>query len=549
MKREHLYTTRWIAALALVLAAMVLVWALLELRSTRLELTEALEEQAQTVMALARRGLDNAALSWEFVESGLEERLLDNARLLERLDREGRLTPATLEQIARENDLHRINLFDREGRRLLSSHSFVGEPPVQAPRRLLQPVLGDSSDELVLGFRQRFFGAGQFFAVARHRRGGGAIVVHADAEALLAFRRDVGAGSFIKLIADNETIRYAVVQDSGGVLLASDGVTEMSAPAADPFLGRVLSADPPQMRFTRYRDEEILEIAAPVHLGENDATLLRIGLSAASLHRAERTALWRIGISTLLLLLTGFLTTGALLRELRLHRRAEEQRERQEQIDAMGHLASGVAHEIRNPLNAVSIIAQRLDREFEPSQESEEYHQLTGTLAAESRRINDIVSQFLRFARPAPLNRQPVRLDALVAHVAALLQGEAADSGVTLISQCREVKEVMADGDQLTQALINLARNSLAACAKGGRIELTCTPHGDRILLSVTDDGAGIDPENLGKIFNLYFTTREGGSGLGLSIVQQIISQHDGTIEVESAPGRGTRFTITLPAR
>ncbi len=548
MIKEHNYTTRWIAALALALAAMVLVWALLELRSTRRELTAALEEQAQTVMALARRGLDNAALSWEVVEAGLEERLLDNARLLERLDREGRLTPASLEQIARENDLHRINLFDREGRRLLSSHTFAGESPVVAPRRLLQPVLGDSSDELVLGFRQRFFGAGQFFAVAVHRQGGGAIVVHADAEALLAFRREIGAGSFIKLIADNEIIRYAVVQDSGGVLLASAGVTGMSALAADSFLVRAVESASSPTRFILYQDEELFEVAAPANLGESGEALLRIGLSTASLHQAERTALWRIGISTLLLLLTGVLTAGALIRELRLRRRTEEQRERQEQIAAMGHLASGVAHEIRNPLNAVSIIAQRLDREFEPCRESEEYHKLTGTLAAESRRINDIVSQFLQFARPAPLHRQPLRLDALVARVAALLQGEAANSGVTLTSQCREVKEVMADSDKLTQALINLVRNSLAACATGGHIELTCTPHGDRILLSVGDDGAGIEPENLGKIFNLYFTTREEGSGLGLSIVQQIISQHEGSIEVKSAPGRGTRFTITLPA-
>ena len=549
MKKEQLYNTRWAAALALALAVMVLIWALLELRSTRRELTAALEEQARTVMALAQRGLDNAALSWEFVESGLEERLLNNARLLERADREGRLTSASLRQIALENDLHRINIFDREGRRLLSSHATVGEPPVSAPRRLLQPVLADSSDELLLGFRQRFFGAGDFFAVAKHRRGGGAIVVHADAESVLDFRRAIGAGSFIKLIAGNETIRYAVVQDSGGVLLASEGVTGMGAFTSDPFLGSALKAAIPQTRFTLYQDEEIFEIAAPARLSASGEALLRIGLSAASLHHASRAALWRIGISTLLLLLTGLLAAGALLRELRERRRTEEQRRRQEQITAMGHLASGVAHEIRNPLNAVSIIAQRLDREFEPSRDADEYRQLTGTLAAESRRINDIVTQFLQFARPAPLNLLPVRLDALVAHVAALLQGEAARSGVTLTSHCREVREVMADGDKLTQALINLVRNSLAACTEGGHIELTCSPQGDQILLSVADDGAGIAPENIGKIFNLYFTTREGGSGLGLSIVQQIIAQHEGSIRVESEPGRATRFTITLPAR
>jgi signal transduction histidine kinase len=536
VKKEQLYNTRWAAALALALAVMVLIWALLELRSTRRELTAALEEQARTVMALAQRGLDNAALSWEFVESGLEERLLNNARLLERADREGRLTSASLRQIALENDLHRINIFDREGRRLLSSHATVGEPPVSAPRRLLQPVLADSSDELLLGFRQRFFGAGDFFAVAKHRRGGGAIVVHADAESVLDFRRAIGAGSFIKLIAGNETIRYAVVQDSGGVLLASEGVTGMGAFTSDPFLGSALKTAIPQTRFTLYQDEEIFEIAAPARLSASGEALLRIGLSAASLHHASRAALWRIGISTLLLLLTGLLAAGALLRELRERRRTEEQRRRQEQITAMGHLASGVAHEIRNPLNAVSIIAQRLDREFEPSRDADEYRQLTGTLAAESRRINDIVTQFLQFARPAPLNLIPVRL-------------EADRSGVTLTSHCREVREVMADGDKLTQALINLVRNSLAACTEGGHIELTCSPQGDQILLSVADDGAGIAPENIGKIFNLYFTTSEGGSGLGLSIVQQIIAQHEGSIRVESEPGRATRFTITLPAR
>ncbi|HNW59112.1 MAG TPA: ATP-binding protein [bacterium] len=549
MMMKAAFHTKWAALLALVLGLMLVISALVELRSTRQELTTALQEQGRTVLVLAQRGLENAALSWEAVEAALEQRLLDNARLIAQLDRAGCLNQNILQRIAQENGLFRINLFDRHGRLTLSSHATAGQPTLNAPRRLLQPVLGDSSSALVLGFRQRFFGAGENFAVAKHRSSGGAIVVNADAAEILAFRRTIGAGSFIKLMGESGDVRYAVVQDSSGILLASPGVRQMSAPDSDAFLRQLQLNTTPSSRFTFYQGEELFEIGVPVRMAESGTAFIRIGLSAASLHQAYRAALWRTGLSTLLLLLTGLLTAGMLLRDLHERRRAEEQRQRQERIMALSHLASGVAHEIRNPLNAVSMVAQRLQREFTPAQDIAEYQQLTGMLVTESRRINEIINQFLQFARPAPLNKVCTRLDALVNHIAALMQGEAAHSGITLSSHCREVREMQADPDKLTQALLNLVRNSLAACKNGGHITLSCEPQGERILIRIEDDGAGIAPEHLGKIFNLYFTTREEGSGLGLSIVQQIIAQHEGTIEVESEPGQGTRFTINLPAR
>jgi signal transduction histidine kinase len=547
MNDHPLFNAKRTALLTFVLGLMLLVSAFLELRSTRRELTKALHEQAQTVLSLAERGLDNAAISYSFVESLLEARLLDNARLIEKLDRLDHLTDESIVAIAQENDLYRINVFDKQGHRVLSSYPSPGQSPVNAPRRLLQPVLSDSSDELILGFRQRMFGAGENFAVAKSRQRGGAIVVNADAEEILAFRRAIGAGSFIKLIGESENVRYAVVQDSAGILLASAGVTELSAPEADPFLGTAQVERAPRTRFTSYKDEEVFEIIAPARVSESQQTFIRIGLSAASLHHATRSAFWRIGLSTLLLFMTGVLAAGVLLRDLQERRKAEEQLKRQEQISAMGHLASGVAHEIRNPLNAVSMIAQRLNREFVPEQDVDEYRQLTNTLALESRRINDIVSQFLQFARPAPLNKIPTRIDDLVRHVASLMQGEAERAGVTLHAEVLDATEIEADADKLTQALLNLVHNSLAACRAGGRIDISSSRQGERMVIRIEDNGAGIAPEHLSKIFNLYFTTREEGSGLGLSIVQQIIALHDGTIQVQSDPGKMTRFTISLP--
>lgn len=553
--RRRDYNTRLAAALALAIGTMLLLSALLELRSTRRELTAALEEQARTVLALAQRGLENALLSYARVEGLLEQKLLDNARLLERLDREGRLTGPALQAIAAENTLLRINVFDAAGARQLTSATGGGEPPINAPRRLLQPILSDSTEELIIGFRQQRFGLGQNYAVARRRSRGGAIVVNADAGQLLEFRRAIGAGSFIRLVGESENVRYAVVQDSTGILLASAGVTEMSAPEQDLFVRQALAAAQsapdavfPRMRFSAWGGEEIFEIVAPAAVEGSDQALLRIGIPAISLHHAGRAARWRIGLSTLLLIATALLAGAALIHDARERRRMEEQLARQEKLTAMGHLASGVAHEIRNPLNAVSMIAQRLQLEFEPQADGPEYRELTTTLASESRRINAIITQFLQFARPAPLNKAPLRLDQLVGHVTALLQGEASQRGIAISQECRQVREIIADSDKLTQALVNLVRNSIAASSPGGRISLSCRQLGEQVAVEVADDGAGIAPEEIDKIFNLYYTTREEGSGLGLSIVQQIIAQHGGKIQVASQPGKGTHFTITLPA-
>lgn len=547
--------TRLAASLALAIGTMLLLSALLELRSTRRELTAALDEQGRTVMALAQRGLESALLSYRHVEGLLEQKLLDNARLLERLDREGRLTGPSLQAIAAENTLLRINVFDAAGVRQLTSAPGGGAPPIGAPRRLLQPILSDSTEELIIGFRQQRYGLGQNYAVARRRSRGGAIVVNADAGQLLEFRRAIGAGSFIRLVGESENVHYAVVQDSTGILLASAGVTEMSAPDQDAFINQAMAAAAkavegslPRTRFTIWGGDEIFEIVAPAAVEGSDQALLRIGLPAVSLHHAVRAALWRIGLSTLLLIATALLAGAALIHDARERQRMEEQLARQEKLTAMGHLASGVAHEIRNPLNAVSMIAQRLQREFEPRADGSEYRELTTTLASESRRINAIITQFLQFARPAPLNKTPLRLDQLVGHVAALLQGEAGQRGITISQECRQVREISADGDKLTQALLNLVRNSIAACSPGGRIALSCRQLGEEIAVEVQDNGAGIAPEELDKIFNLYYTTREEGSGLGLSIVQQIVTQHGGKIQVASQPGQGTRFTITLHA-
>ncbi len=238
----------------------------------------------------------------------------------------------------------------------------------------------------------------------------------------------------------------------------------------------------------------------------------------------------------------------AVIRDLTEQRNLEESLRRKEKLTAMGQLASGVAHEIRNPLNAIGMISQRLAKEFEPKGDEQEYRELTGTVVSEVHRINEIIQQFLRFARPPALDVKRTDLASLIQSVVKLVSAQAHQKRIEFQLQLNPLPELMIDPNQMKQALINVIQNSLEAIQGAGIIKVHLTQVNEReALIEITDNGIGMSQETLSKMFNLYFTTKPSGTGLGLSLVHQIISQHDGRIEVDSEIGNGTRFLIYLP--
>ena len=220
---------------------------------------------------------------------------------------------------------------------------------------------------------------------------------------------------------------------------------------------------------------------------------------------------------------------------------------RRDRLSSMGALAAGVAHEVRNPLNAIGIIVQRLQREFSPSHDGSEYAQLTGVVADEVKRVNRIIEQFLELARPPALQKRHANLDDLLERAAAMIEPQMAVAGLALERDFSGLGAVEVDADQLQQALLNLLRNAVEAMKTGTiRLAARCLDD-DRVEIAVSDSGPGIPPNELERVFDLYFTTRAEGTGLGLSIVHRIVSEHGGRIEVHSTPGEGTCFTIQLP--
>jgi two-component system, NtrC family, sensor histidine kinase HydH len=237
----------------------------------------------------------------------------------------------------------------------------------------------------------------------------------------------------------------------------------------------------------------------------------------------------------------------AVIKDLTESRRLEREIQRKEKLTAMGELASGVAHEIRNPLNAISMIAQRYEKEFTPRSGSKEYRSLTHVLQKEASRVNNIIQQFLRFARPPKTRLVPVQTNEFVSHLTTLFEGQAKRHGIYFSARCSFNGAILIDRDLLTQAILNLLQNSLDATPTNGSIELNVLKNDAFVHLEVRDTGAGISREQVEKIFDLYYTTKKNGTGIGLAITQQIVSQHTGHIQVESVLSKGTVFTISLP--
>jgi two-component system, NtrC family, sensor histidine kinase HydH len=237
-----------------------------------------------------------------------------------------------------------------------------------------------------------------------------------------------------------------------------------------------------------------------------------------------------------------------ILRDLGEVRRLQEEVRRQEKLAALGGLAAGVAHEIRNPLSAIKGLATFFAGQFEDGSEPRE---AAGVMIQEVDRLNRVITELLEFARPTDLKPRSADLAPLLDRSLELIRRDAAAKDIRIDLKIKEgVCPALIDPDRLSQCLLNLYLNAIEAMDNGGVLVLDCGPDGPEDLkITVSDTGRGIAPEHLGKIFDPYFTTKKTGTGLGLAIVHKIIEAQGGRIKVESALGRGSTFTIRIPCR
>jgi len=222
-------------------------------------------------------------------------------------------------------------------------------------------------------------------------------------------------------------------------------------------------------------------------------------------------------------------------------------------LAALGRLTSGVAHEVKNPLNAMTIhlelLKGKLMARARPGEGGEPALDHVAIIGNEIKRLDQVVQGFLKFMRPEDLRLQPVAVDGLLQEIAKVVEPDAAGNGVRVQVECpASVPDVHGDPGSLRQALLNLSINACQAMTHGGTLRLAARAASRRrVEIVVEDTGPGIKPTEMPRIFDLYFTTKNGGSGIGLSMVYRTVQMHDGDIEVQSTVGTGTTFRILLP--
>jgi signal transduction histidine kinase len=223
-----------------------------------------------------------------------------------------------------------------------------------------------------------------------------------------------------------------------------------------------------------------------------------------------------------------------------------------QKLAALGQLTSGVTHEVKNPLNAMRIhlelLRARLAKGSQPI--LPEIAENIDIIAQEIQRLDRVVQGFLRFAHPQALRLAPVDLNAILEDLVRVARPEAARTNVEIILDAeRGLPRVTADAELIAQAVRNLVHNAIQAMPGGGTLTIVSRRAASGgVEIRVADQGVGIPPENLDKIFRLYFTTKAGGSGIGLAMVYRIVQMHDGRVDVESTAGKGTTVVLTLPA-
>ncbi len=254
-----------------------------------------------------------------------------------------------------------------------------------------------------------------------------------------------------------------------------------------------------------------------------------------------------MGLIFLALLLIVHKAEGVIDQRAREQRELEAQLNQAERLAALGEMVAGISHEIKNPLGIIRSTAELLG-EMPDANDSQK--RLSGVITEESTRLNQIVTEFLDFARPQAPNLQECDLEEIIEKNLSFIRPELEKKGIMVNDNLngRSLK-LLADQELLYRAFLNILINAIQSMRDGGTIDIKVEEERDNYRIEIEDTGSGISEENVNKIFNPFFTTKEKGSGLGLSIVRKIIEGHRGSVAIQSIEGEGTKVRVQLPRK
>jgi signal transduction histidine kinase len=476
-------------------------------------------------------------------------------RLTRRIDKSldsGAVEPDAFKRMAADNHLSLLALLDEKGHPRLQTRPFS-----KTLLRRAEAVI-KGKKETSIDIFNRYGDHEKLGSIALRRGTGSEILLAAwDDPGLRYWGFKVALQKALEEAGRSEKLPYIAVMDAvDGSLVASLGDVPGDVAKEEGAFQDILSGKASvSSRKVTLQGKNLFEILAPLYLDSKLAGIVRVGLQRDQADQVIGKNRTLMIISMVFIMLIGLLSIWFLYQNQNRHlARIEEMRkelQKSERLSSLGQLAAGVAHEIRNPLNAISMASQRLQREFLPSDEGkmEEFGQITGVIRDEVRRLNGIIEEFLSFSRSQRLELREYSLQAVLQKLVHLVGEEAAARGITIETRWGDQPtSIPMDVDKLQQAFLNFIKNAMESISGEGLIAVSIEqPGNENISVKITDTGKGLTPDEIDRIFNPEYTTKEKGLGLGLPIAYEIVRGHGGDIRVKSMVGAGTTFEILLP--
>ena len=569
---RRVFLPRHFLASGLLLLALASLYVFFEAQRLKQEFLRQTEDKGTTLAKAMEASVRNAIVGNALLEDLIGQRLLDNARLIDQLLLSRQVDQALLKEVSAMNRLQKIDLLDQQGQpwelaalpaiiarqkeneelfqRRLQTISYMWGKRWRLPGKKPENRAAELPPKIT---RSEFWKGSAIGVAVGARSFPGIIAIHANADYILNFEKEIGVQRQIQELGRESEAEFVALLDSNLNVVAHTDPGRIGQQEKEPL---VLRAKSDRQLLSQIVEsgggKRYFEVVKPVALDESNLGFLKIGLSLGSMEVAWHNSLRAIITLGLAIVAAGILGMAAILHNQHSHMQEVKALEievlHRERLSALGNLAATVAHEIRNPLNAISMGLQRLKVEFQPTDDQEQYSRVTELMLGEVHRLNSIVEQFLSLARPLEIKPEALRVQDVLNELATLVEGEAQQSKVQIrVVAPPTLPPLKADREYLRQTLLNLILNGLQAMPEGGTLTLKANTSNGNFLISVTDTGIGIAPENRRRIFEPYFTTKAKGSGLGLAIARRIIEAHGGTITVSSETDQGCCFQICLP--
>jgi signal transduction histidine kinase len=484
----------------------------------------------------------------------LTEKIVAMAREVDNHWKTEHLSGNYLRRYAQENNLWLLVVLNGRGDVIFQSRDLPDEASAGRKAAMKGGRQEESLDLFTRLTRQKI----GFIALQRPD-GSGTIVIAMDQDGVRYWGTRVSVEKAIEKLGEGQGqgLVYLIVRDKKAMILGNAGELPEAWGVDHPLVVKILRGERQmESRNVTFSGKNLLEIAAPLRLNGQVAGFIRLGLERGNtdqiLAENRRNMFVFLAFVVMIALLSMWLLYHNQNRHLAGIVEMTRQLEKAERLSALGQLAAGVAHEIRNPLNAISMASQRLKREFIPVNQEKmaEFETMTGVIRDEIRRLNGIIEEFLTFSKSRRLELRDCPVREILQKIVNLISAEAATKGITLRTDWGNDPIVIPmDMDKLQQAFLNFIKNAMESISGEGTVTLSVRKvEGGLVSIRITDDGCGMTAEEVDRIFNPEYTTKEKGLGLGLPLAHEIIRGHGGEIRVLSRKESGTTFEILLPA-